>query len=122
MAESRVQSIARLAASELGWRVFRNNVGVLRDDRGVPVRFGLANDSKSLNEQIKSGDLIGIRPVLITHDMVGKTIGQFVSIECKHENWRPGEDGARGVAQLNWANLINALGGYAIFTKDGRIV
>ena len=57
MAESRVQSIARLAASELGWRVFRNNVGVLRDDRGVPVRFGLANDSKSLNEQIKSGDL-----------------------------------------------------------------
>ena len=60
--------------------------------------------------------------LLITQDMVGKTIGQFVSIECKHENWRPGEDGARGVAQLNWANLINTLGGYAIFTKDGRIV
>lgn len=112
MDESTIQAKIRLRASTLGWKVWRNNVGVLMDSRGVPVRFGLANDSKAVNSSFKSADLIGIRPLLITPGMVGKTIGQFVSIECK----APG--GKVAGAQIKWKDLINSLGGFATITSD----
>ena len=109
--EEQVKAEIRLEASRRGWKLFRNNVGVLRDSRGVPVRYGLANDSAALNKHLKSGDLIGMRPVSITQEMVGKVIGQFVSVECK----RP--DGRIDPAQQKWADMINEAGGYAIITR-----
>jgi hypothetical protein len=114
VSEDAVQAAVRIAASEMGWRIWRNNVGVLLDKRGVPVRFGLANDSKAINDVLKSGDLIGCRPVLITQKMVGRTIGQFVSIECKTQDWKQGNT-KRDDAQRAWAMLVRALGGHAIF-------
>lgn len=110
--ESSVQQHVRLANARQGVLLWRNNVGVLKDERGVPVRYGLANDSKAVNERIKSGDLIGIRPVLITADHVGQTIGQFVSRECKRAGWRWAAT-PREVAQLQWATIINQKGGDA---------
>lgn len=110
--ESNVQSRVRLAAPGLGARLWRNNVGALLDDRGVPVRYGLANDTKALNDRLKSADLIGWRRVLITADMVGSGIAQFTSIECKAEGWKfTGSD--REIAQQRWATLVAADGGYA---------
>src|SRR5690242_17560516 len=79
--EANVQSRVRLAAPARGFRLFRNNVGVLTDDRGVPVRYGLANDSKALNKALKSSDLIGWRRLPITADMVGSVVAQFASFE-----------------------------------------
>lgn len=119
MLEANIQNEVRLAATKAGWRVYRNNVGVLVDSRGVPVRFGLANDSKQVNANIKSGDLIGLRPVVITQDMVGKTIGQFVSLECKREGWKFNPNDAHEQAQQHWIDIIVALGGYAKFTTGG---
>ena len=116
MNESTVQAQVRLLASTQGWRLWRNNVGVLIDSRGVPVRFGLANDSKQVNSQVKSGDLIGIRPVLITPDMVGRTIGQFVSRECKRQGWVLNLYDARDEAQMRWIEVVSSLGGDAKFT------
>jgi hypothetical protein len=113
MAEDAVQAMVRLRASQLGWRLFRNNVGVLLDETGRPVRFGLANDSKQLNAEYKSGDLIGIRPVLILPEHVGRTLGVFASVECKHPNWVPRASDTRYQAQKRWADLITSLGGYA---------
>ena len=115
MAESSVQAEIRLRTSQAGWRLWRNNVGVLTDERGVPVRYGLANDSKAVNAHLKSGDLIGIRPVVITQDMVGMTIGQFVSIEVKAPGYKPGNT-AREKAQRAWAALVTTLGGFATIT------
>ena len=112
--ESAVQAAVRLEAARAGLRLWRNNVGALLDERGVPVRYGLANDTKALNAQIKSADLVGIRPVAITPAHVGRTIGQFVSRECKPAGWTwSGSD--RELAQMRWLQLIAGAGGDAAF-------
>lgn len=113
--EAWVQSAVRLEASKLGWRLFRNNVGAFQDSTGRWVRYGLANDSAALNKKLKSGDLVGIKPVVVTPEMVGQKLGVFVSREVKQEGWRyTGTE--REVAQLAWINLVNSLGGDAAFT------
>src|SRR6185437_4671449 len=86
--EAGILSEIRLEASEHGARLWRNNVGATYTDKGDFIRYGLANDSMQLNQAIKSADLIGIRPVLITQDHVGQIIGQFISREIKKPGWR----------------------------------
>lgn len=114
--EDAVQAKVRLKASTMGIVLWRNNVGVLKDERGVPVRYGLCNDSKSLNESVKSSDLIGIKPIQITPDHVGTTIGQFIALEVKRNNWRFTAT-KHELAQLNFLRIVRNLGGYAKFTK-----
>lgn len=116
--ESAIQANIRVETSKLGWRLWRNNVGAGKLDSGSFVRFGLANDSAALNAQMKSSDLVGIRPVIITQDMVGQTIGQFVSYEVKSGGWRY-KGTPRELAQKRWLDLILALGGHAKFTTGG---
>lgn len=116
LSETAIQSLARDHYGAQGWRLWRNNTGVLEDRTGRPVRYGLANDSPELNRQIKSGDLIGWRPRLITPDMVGQVIAQFVSLECKHEGWKFSPNNAREVAQKRWADMVTHEGG------DGRFL
>lgn len=118
--ESAASAQVRLEASRLGWRLWRNNVGVLRNEAGRPVRYGLANESARINAGIKSGDLIGIRPVLITSSLVGQTIGQFVSREMKAPGWTFNPRDEREAAQARWASLIVSLGGDAAFST-GRL-
>ncbi len=113
--ESNVQANVRLRAAQMNKRLFRNNVGVLQDITGRPVRYGLANESKALNEVLKSGDLIGWEPVVITPDMVGKTIARFLSVETKPEGWKPSSCSEHDRAQQAWAALVNREGGRAIF-------
>lgn len=115
--ESRVQSSVRLEASGKGLVMFRNNVGALLDERGVPVRYGLANESRQMNERLKSSDLIGIRPVVVGPQHVGHTIGQFVARECKHGAWRPSPTDKHEAAQLAFINLVLSLGGDAAFAS-----
>lgn len=117
--EGRVQSQVRLAAHSHGMRLYRNNVGVLEDKRGVPVRFGLCNDTKQLNARFKSADLIGWRRLVITPAMVGSTVAQFASAEIKHEGWTYSGD-AHEEAQQRWAALVAAEGGWARFISDAE--
>ena len=115
--EAAVQSAVRLEAASKGVMLFRNNVGALIDARGVPVRYGLANESKAQNSAIKSADLIGWRPILITQAHVGCVLAQFVSRECKPTGWRyTGTE--REAAQLAWAQLVVKSGGDAAFCAD----
>lgn len=117
--EDYAQSLIRREAPRQGWWLGRNNVGALKSEAGRWVRFGLANDSAAMNEVVKSGDLIGIRPVLILPQHVGTTIGQFASIEVKHPGWKPGEDKKREKAQMAWAGLVRSKGGFAVFSTGG---
>ena len=120
MNEASIQSLVRLEAAKRGYPVWRNNVGVLLDAKGRPVRYGLANDSKAVNQNVKSGDLIGIIPTLITPEMVGMVIGRFASWEVKHEGWKPSPRDEHEIAQRRWSAIVNAAGGYAVFTT-GRL-
>lgn len=114
--ESRQQSLVRLDAAEHGIWLTRNNVGVLMDANGRPVRYGLANESKEQNKVFKSSDFIGINSVVITQQHVGSVIGQFVARECKKEGWRYSGD-KHEVAQLAFINFVNARGGDARFAS-----
>jgi hypothetical protein len=113
--EAWVQSAVRLEASEKGHHLARNNVGALPDKTGRIVRYGLLNDSAALNEKIKSGDLVGWRCLIITPQMVGMKIAQFLERECKEPGWQFNPNDAHQVAQLARINMVNAAGGDAAF-------
>ncbi len=130
MSESANQNHIVRVLAERGFRLYRNNRGSLPDRRGIPVRFGLANDSEQLGRVLKSGDLIGWDTVLITPEMVGTFIARFRSIEVKPDGWKPPgvgpiEDG-RGrltayghyLGQKRWADLVVSEGGSAGFMID----
>lgn len=116
--EAFVQSLIRLEAARAVPPCFlwRNNIGAGKLSSGSFVRWGLANDSRKLNERLKSGDLIGIRSMVVTPAMVGHRFGQFVSRECKREEWKY-SGSLEENAQLAWATLINSLGGDAQIVK-----
>lgn len=115
MKESSVQQRVRLDASYNGETLWRNNVGVLVDLTGRPVRYGLANESAAENKLIKSSDCIGIKPTIITQEMVGYMIGRFLAVENKEEGWTFSEKDERAVAQARYHEIVRNAGGLAGF-------
>lgn len=102
MTESEVQKRVRLRYSETGHVLFRNNVGKLQDPRGRWVTFGL---------HVGSSDLIGWRSVVITPEMVGRTIAQFVSVEVKAKR------GQVRTEQAHWLATVAKAGGIAVVER-----
>lgn len=112
--EHGVSNAKRLEVSRRGGRLWRNNKGAYVDSYGNHIRYGLCNESKKLGAKIRSSDLIGIQPVLITPEMVGTTIGRFEAYEAKKPGWRyKGTEHEK--AQLNFLQLVNSLGGKGEF-------
>lgn len=72
--EKRIESEIQLALSKNGTIPFRNAVGVGYTKDGSIFNYGLCKGSS---------DIIGITPVTITPDMVGKTLGIFTAVEVK---------------------------------------
>lgn len=119
--EAVVQQEVRLALARMGGQVWRNNTGACTDESGRLIRYGLANESAQLNAVIKSSDLIGIVPVTITADMVGKTVGVFVAVECKHEGWHMIPSDNRAKAQAKYIDIVKdvgGMGGFATCVED----
>ena len=106
--EATIQQEIRLAIGAK-FPLWRNECGQVnyRDKQGQQrfVRYGLCKGS---------ADLIGIRPVLITPEMVGTTIGQFVGREVKTERGRPSE------LQVMFLDLINRNGGIGAIVKSAE--
>lgn len=108
MSETPIMREIMLALSATGARVFRNNVGVamFRDAKtGEPrrVRYGLCEGSS---------DVIGLVPVTITPDMVGKTVAVFMAVEVK----APG--GAKLKTQRSFVDMVKERGGIAGFAQS----
>jgi hypothetical protein len=102
--EARQQDLVRLEAAQKDIKLFRNNVGALKDKDGRLVRFGLANDNAAINKVLKSSDLIGWRKRIITPQMVGQHIAQFTAREMKPEDWTYSGD-EHEAAQLAFIEL-----------------
>lgn len=115
--EAAVQNAVRLEAPRRGYMLWRNNCGALLDERGVPVRYGLANDSPAMNRALKSSDLVGWRPTLVTPEMVGSYVAVFCSFEIKEAAWAYGGT-PREKAQAAWIGLVAKDGGIARFVTS----
>lgn len=98
MRESDIQKLVQIKASQLGARLFRNNVGLFKTDDGRTVKTGLSNGSS---------DLIGFKPTVITQDMVGKKLAVFASIEIKSKHGRVSKE------QQAWIDMVKNHGGLA---------
>ena len=87
--------------SGAGAMVWRNNTGKFRSltDPQRIVSVG----------QVGSADIIGVKPVTITADMVGKVIGQAIAIEVKTPTGKQSQD------QKNWQQAFeNHVGIYIL--------
>lgn len=96
--EQVIQQQIRLACSRGPTRLWRNNVGILRDANGRPVSFGLCPGS---------ADLIGFHTVTVTPEMVGQQLAVFAAVEVKAERGRPTPQ------QSAWLEHVAAAGGLA---------
>lgn len=116
--EQGLQSNIQMEASRRGWRLWRNNVGAAKI-KGLWVRWGLCNSSKKMNSKIKSADLIGITPIVIGPEDVGRVVGVFTSIEVKKPGWVYSGTELEE-AQEAWGKIVRNLGGIAKFVSDIR--
>lgn len=107
-AETDISNRIRIEVSKLGGRVFRNQVGkALTLDGKRVVTTGLFTGSS---------DLIGWFPVVVTPDMVGKTVAVFLSIEVK------AGDAVPTVEQDAWLDAVSADGGLALVGRSPAVV
>ena len=113
MRESAVTSHIRLEAAKLNVALWRNNCGGFYDDTGRFIRYGLGSEA-----ELASSDWIGIRPVLITPEMVGSVVGVFTAVEMKAENWRFNKNDKHLLQQKKFIDIVNSYGGMAGFAKS----
>lgn len=96
--------------------LMRNNSGVLINPGSRrPIRFGLGNDSKSINKIFKSSDLIGITQKQCT---CGQNYGIFTAIEVKIPGWKYNKNNPVHVAQKKFIEVIQLRGGIAGFVSS----
>ena len=113
MSENAVTSHVRLAAAQLGVTLWRNNCGGFYDEQGRFVRYGLGSEAK-----VASSDWVGIRPVLITPEMVGQVLGVFTAVEMKKEGWHFNPDDKHESDQKHFIDIVNANGGMSGFAQS----
>ncbi len=118
MKEAAVASHIRLDAPHHNCELWRNNCGVLPDENGRWIRYGLANETPSMGKQIKSSDFIGITQIVITPDMVGQTVGVFTAIETKPSHWKFLQSCKRSLAQKVFHDIVKKSGGFAGFATS----
>ena len=101
--EHEIQQRIRLGCGRGPVRLWRNNTGALVDQQGRFVRFGLCKGSS---------DLIGLRSLEITPELLGRRIAQFVALEVKTPH------GTVSPEQRAFLRLVEQLGGMAAVCRS----
>lgn len=98
MAEASLYGKITRAASKLGARLFRNHVGrskhVDEDGKARWVTTGLCPGSS---------DVVGWTPVVVTPDMVGRSVAVFTAIEVKDKDVKPTDEQGKFLAAVRRA-------------------
>lgn len=97
---------------------WKNSSGAFTDKTGRLVRFGLGNVSADINRRFKSSDDIGVTPVLILPEHVGRIMGIFTAFEFKRPDKPINFNDKRVVAQKAYHDLVRGQGGFAGFVRD----
>ena len=123
MSELQRMKEIQLEAGKLGVRLFRNNVGVGWVGKSFrPVQTQMIKVSpqdiviywaRPLHSGLCKGssDTIGYLPVLITQEMVGKTVAVFVAVETKSKR------GKSTIEQESFVKSVSDCGGIGIIAK-----
>ena len=119
MAEQKIQNEIRLALSQAGSTMFRNNTAMAWVGSKVerfPCGKVFIHDARPLHAGLCEGssDLIGWTPVEITPEMVGKTLAVFTAVEVKSATGR-----ASG-PQKNFIDQVQKAGGAAGVARSGE--
>jgi hypothetical protein len=105
-----------LGASKIGARLFRQNTGLGWVGRiaGKTAKTITLENPRPLHAGLCTGssDVIGIMPVIVTPEMVGRTVGLFVAIEVKTGNVPVSQEQARFLA------MVRDCGGVAMLAKS----
>lgn len=99
MKETNILKEVMLEASRLGIVCFRNNTGMLKNDRGQVVTYGLCKGSSDLIGWIREGY---------------EGAGSFVAIEVKVGNAKP-----RPEQQL-FIDMVSKSGGFSCVINDAK--
>jgi len=128
MSNSQETNLVRKIMLELGKnpaiRIFRNNSGKcwigaskkFSHPQTVNVKAGdvLVQQARYFDAGLCPGssDLIGLKAIKITSEMVGTEIAVFVAIEAKLIGGRVQEN------QINFLEMVNKLGGKGVICRD----
>lgn len=116
MSETDLMRRIQMQASKLGARLFRNNIGsawmgqsTRQDDGTVIIKharrvtYGIPGEGGS--------DLIGWTPVVITPEMVGKTVAVFSALEVKTDT------GSATPEQMQFLSVVKSSGGISALVR-----
>lgn len=120
MSERRIQSEIMLALADHGMTAWRNNVGTgwagsratqIKTAGAVKVEPGdvVVRNARPLHAGLCKGssDLVGLRSVIVTPEMVGETLAQFVALEVKRPGAKPTQE------QRRFLEFVGNAGGLA---------
>ncbi|MDO8421135.1 MAG: hypothetical protein Q7S99_03135 [Parvibaculum sp.] len=96
-------------------RAWRNNTGVAWMGRPQFMRNGsvLIADPRRVAFGVPgSGDIIGFQRITITPEMVGQTIGRYITVECKSGKGRQSE------LQTKFERVATAFGAAYVVARD----
>ncbi len=127
MKESRIWRAIRDKLSSGDVRLFRNESGsgvlirhrsqsirqaIIAECHAVALRHGGSAARVAYGLGKGTGDLIGMKRVTVTQDMVGKQVAVFLSVECKTAT------GATRPEQIAWQQFVNSFGGKACVARS----
>lgn len=114
MSEIKIMHQIQLAASKIGARLFRNNVGLAYAGRQV-IKFSKPITIQALPGDIliRSGHAIKFGLIEGSSDLIGWTKdGEFLAIEVKTDT------GILTEEQLSFVDAVNSSGGIGIIAKS----